>query len=596
MAMIKKDSLELLKQRIDLPEVIGAHVDLHRSGASFKARCPFHEEKTPSFVVQKGDSHYHCFGCGAHGDAISFLMGYLKMGFAEAIEHLAERFQVTLEYEESASYQKGPNKPALKAALEDACRFYHFSLLYSEEGREALHYLFRRGIDLDFIHHFQVGWAPKHPGVFQHLMAEKKHSEFTLEQAGLMLMTSSGRKRDFFAERITFPIRDAMGSVIGFSARKIREETYGGKYINTSETPLFKKSQVLFGLSYSRQRIAKERKAIVVEGQLDALRLIQAGFNFTVAGQGTAFGEGHVRELLHLGVNHVYLALDGDDAGQEATVKIGDLFQKKGVEVSVVKLPSKSDPDSFLKEHGPDGFLKLIEESQDYLSFIFHHMSKKLDPTSPSAKNECVQEIAQKIRGWEQPVMVHESLRKLSKIADLPEALISQGGVVSRDLYIKKTERVKFSEIDPHRILETDLLRWLFLKGNTMPTLIDLASLNLKPEYFRVEGCRRLFELYLSAFQQKSALDLLSLGASLDSPEDQILLSDIMARKVNLDKAEEGLSATIERILQREWMEQREAIKTKIQSGLCSDEEALALARAFDEIKKAPPQLKHPVA
>src|SRR5262249_1487277 len=158
------------------------------------------------------------------------------------------------------------------------------------------------------------------------------------------------------SERITFPICDAAGAVIGFSARKYLETTFGGKYINTPETPLFKKSRVLFGLNFSRRRIAKEKKAIIVEGQIDALRLIKAGFNLTVAGQGTAFGEGHVKELLNLGVSEVFLALDGDEAGREATHKIGNLFQKEGIEVRVVNLPGKSDPDTFLKEKGPEAF------------------------------------------------------------------------------------------------------------------------------------------------------------------------------------------------------------------------------------------------
>ncbi len=157
--------------------------------------------------------------------------------------------------------------------------------------------------------------------------------------------------------------------MIGFSARKYKEETFGGKYVNTPETPLFKKSRVLFGLNYSRKRIAKERSAIIVEGQIDALRLIAEGFNCTVAGQGTAFGEGHVKELLNLGLNQVYLCLDSDPAGQEAASKIGNLFQKEGVEVKVATLPAGHDPDSFIRQNGLEGMICLLENSIDYLSY-----------------------------------------------------------------------------------------------------------------------------------------------------------------------------------------------------------------------------------
>ena len=377
--MYTKESLELLRQRIDLVEVLTPHLQLHRAGAAFKALCPFHEEKTPSFIVQRGDSHYHCFGCGAHGDAIAFLMNNVKMSFTEAVEHLAERFGVPLEKMDASEEVKGPSKSVLKEALDRAARLYHFLLLHSEEGQKALEYLYQRGIDLDFIRTFQIGYASNSPDLLKRFLYAQNVSEEVLLETGLIAASS---KRDFFCDRITFPIRDPMGAVIGFSARKFKEETYGGKYINTSETPLFKKSQVLFALSYCRQKIAKERKAIIVEGQIDALRLIHSGFNYTVAGQGTAFGEGHVRELCHLGVNHVYLALDGDTAGQEAAVKIGHLFQRKGVEVTVISLPPGADPDSLLKERGPTYFQDLLGQGKDYLTFLFAHLAKTLDPTS----------------------------------------------------------------------------------------------------------------------------------------------------------------------------------------------------------------------
>src|SRR5579872_3312400 len=225
MPIYKQESLEQLRQRIDLAEVLSSHLQMQRAGTAYKALCPFHDEKTPSFMVQKGDSHYHCFGCGAHGDAIAFLMGHLKMGFAEAVESLAERFQVTLEKTEEQDTPKGPSKALLKQALEKACRFYHFSLLYADEGREALHYLFERGITLDFIRFFQVGFAPKTPEVLRRTLHAEGVSDEILEQAGLLSITQTGRKREFFSERITFPIRDSGGAVIGFSARKIKEET-----------------------------------------------------------------------------------------------------------------------------------------------------------------------------------------------------------------------------------------------------------------------------------------------------------------------------------------------------------------------------------
>lgn len=342
MAIYTKESLEVLRGKIDLVEVLSAHMDLKKAGAAYKGLCPFHDEKTPSFMIQRGDTHYHCYGCGAHGDAIHFLMHAQRMNFSEAVEYLATKFQVHLDRAEKERIAQGPPRAKLKEALEEACRMYHFLLLYTEGGKEALKFLYARGITNDFIQRFEIGFAAPDPELLKALAQAKDFSEEILQAAGLIT-----NRRDFFVDRILFPIRDATGAVIGFSGRKYKEETFGGKYVNTPETALFKKSKTLFGLNYCRRRIAKERKVIIVEGQIDALRLIYAGFDMTVAGQGTAFGEGHVQELVQLGIQQAILALDSDVAGQAAAVKVGDLFQKKGVEVRVVRLPAGQDPDLF---------------------------------------------------------------------------------------------------------------------------------------------------------------------------------------------------------------------------------------------------------
>jgi DNA primase len=585
MPLYTKESLDLLRQRIDLAEVISAHVDLKKAGSAYKALCPFHEEKTPSFIINRGDHHYHCFGCGAHGDAIAFLMNHLKMGFMEAVESLAEKFGVVLERDEKIE-QTGPSKTILKEALQLTCRFYHFMLLYSEEGHKALHYLYDRGIDLDFIRRFEVGFAPRQRNALYKFLGAKELPDVVLQTAGLLQISDEGQRRDFFSDRIMFPIRDGMGNVIGFSGRKFKEETFGGKYINTSETPLFKKSQVLYGLSYSRKTITKEKKALIVEGQIDCLRLIQAGFDFAVAGQGTAFGEGHVRELLNLGVQTVFLALDGDQAGEEAAVKIGDLFQKKGVEVFVIALPLGQDPDTLLRERGPEWFAKLLEKPIDYLTFLVGKLAKTINLDSPSGKNTLTQQVVEKVKAWEHPVMVHESLRKLAELVQVPEELIGVGAMVP--MQVKREGHVKQEGIDADKILETDLLRLLFLAGEK---LFPTVRANLKPEQLKVATCRRLYAIFLEA---GPSVDLLSCAAGLEKEEESDIILEIMSRKVQLEKAQEFLILTIKRILQRNWMEEREAIKLKLHSGKLEEEEALELAKQFDALKRQVPEVVVP--
>lgn len=581
-----KESLEVLRSRIDLVEVVSPHVKLQRAGHTHKGLCPFHEEKSPSFIVDRSDQHYHCFGCGAHGDAIRFLMDHLKMTFTDAVEKLADTFHVTLELQEGQSEPKGPPKAALREALEVASAFYHYALLHTLEGHAALEYLYARGLTLEFLTRFQFGLAPKMPGLSLKVFREHKLRDEILEAAGLV-----SRGREFFADRIMIPIRDVSGAVIGFTARKYREETFGPKYVNTPETPLFKKSRILFGLSESRKTIAKERKALIVEGQIDALRLIHAGFNWTVAGQGTAFGEEHAKELIQLGVRQVHLALDGDNAGQEAAVKIGHLFQKEGIEVFVVPLPEKTDPDVYLRERGPEEFRKRLEDCPDYLTFLVSHHAKTVDMQSPAGKNELVQTIAKRIRSWDHPLMVHESLRKLAHLTQTPEAVLAPAESAPPQVHLRRPGRIGEAQVDPDRILEADLLRWLLL-GEGDPQLLPLAESNLQPAHFRCTVARALYQNFLAATKENKPRDLLSLAIGLDSAEAQLFLAEVLQKRVNRERILPHFIETIQRILDREWMVQREEVKLKIFAGQLPEPELLALARQFDELKRKRPEVQ----
>lgn len=589
MPVYTHESLNLLRDRIDLVETLSAFIQLQRAGTSYKALCPFHEERTPSFVIQRGQSHYHCFGCGAHGDAIAFLMSHMHMPFQDAVEWLADRFQVTLERQDQPSQEnKGPKKALVKEVLEQSCQFYQFLLLNSPEGHEALQYLYHREIDLEFIRSFRIGYAPNKIDALQRFLKGQGYEEAVLEAAGLI----SEKKRDFFSHRITFPICDAFGSVIGFSARKFHEETFGGKYINSPETVVFKKSHVLFGLHYSRQRISKEKKVLIVEGQIDALRLIHAGFNYTVAGQGTAFGEEHVKELMQLGISRVFLALDADEAGQKACVKIGHLFQKKAIEVAVIKLPTSKDPDAFIREQGAAAFSSLLDKSVDFLPFLIEYYGQSLNLSSPSQKNELVKKVASHIKNWEEPVMVHESLKKLAQLTSVPESMLGISAKSTPEVVISKMGRLGQQAVDFHQALEMDFLRLLILCGPQEAKLLLLAKSNITDDHFKDPHCLKLYTLYLQSIEEGKESDLMTLGSRLETEEEQKLFSELMKKKINGKKAVETMTETIQRILNRQWMEARESIRLKIQSGTCSDIELLELAKAFDEMKKQPPKVQ----
>lgn len=531
-------------------------------------------------MVQKGDKHYHCFGCGAHGDAIQFLMTYLKLSFGDSVEALAEKFAVPLQSADRKE-EKGVDKALLRDALEVASLFYHAYLLHTQQGREALQYLFNRGISLEFIRRFEVGLAPQEAGVFRKVMASRKIEGDVLATAGLL--GRDGRK-EFFMDRITFPIRNVVGGVVGFSARKYKEETFGGKYINSPETPLFKKSRILFGLNYCRERITKERKVIIVEGQIDCLKMIEAGFNLTVASLGTAFGEEHVKELKVLGINKALLLFDGDEAGINASSKVGDLFQKEGIEVGVVTLPAKSDPDSFLKEakQGPQKLRELLLKAQDYLTFQFHFLAKECDVHTPAGKAELVRKFAGAIRLWQDPVMVHESLRKVAELTLVPEEVV---GVGAMPAHYRNSSKEKLGAFDPNRILELDLLRWLILTGEEKKEVVDLSRKYLEPSHFWVPHCRKLFEIYMKTYESEEPCDLLSLMIDFQDEEGESLLKEILEKKINRDRAEKLCLETIQKLLDRKWMQQRNEIQNKILSKETTAEEKNELIKEFDRLK-----------
>ncbi len=570
MGRFTSESLELLKERVDLADLLSSHIEMKKAGASYKALCPFHDERTPSFMIQTGDTHYHCFGCGAHGDAIEFLMSYLKMSFIEAVEHLGERYGVQLERTEE---RNGPDRGRLKGALKAAADYYHKELLAS---KEPLAYLHKRGLDDSFIERFQIGFAPSPGQLISHLH-KAEFDNGTLETVGLI---KNGR--EFFRERILFPICNGSGSIIGFSGRKFLEETFGGKYVNTPDTPLFHKSKILFGFHHSRRRMAKEKRALIVEGQIDALRLIHAGLDKTVAGQGTAFGEPQVEELASLGIREVHLAMDGDNAGRIAALKIGNLFLKQGIGVKVVPLPDGQDPDTILSKGGLDAFLALLDQSIDYLSFAVKIAETKIDTSTPAGKADLVRRLSNQIREWSDPVLIHESLRQLAELTSLPQETI--GYQASPNLHIRRSSTIGQVSIDPDQVVESDTLRWLFLLGEHDPYFLSLAQENLAPDDFIHPLCRALFE----AYTQDAPRDLLSLAARIPD-EAQDLLSSILEGKVNKEKAKDQFPQSIQKILERNWMTRREEVKQQMAGG--NDDEVLLLAKEFDRLRQNPPRV-----
>jgi DNA primase len=341
MARIKDTSVEAVKAATEILPLVEDFVRLKKAGGTYKGLCPFHQERTPSFTVSPARGTYKCFGCGEGGDAIAFVEKLEQVDFVGAIEFLASRFGVQLEYEEISpeADRARRRRERLEQLLERAATFYERVLWDSEQGALAREYLESRGLAPEVCRQFRLGYAPGGPTLAKRARDEGFGSEELLG-AGL----ANRRGNDYFSRRIVFPLADARGRVRGFQARKLHDDDpLQAKYVNSPEGDLFRKGDLLYGLDTARQAIAKEDRAVVVEGNTDVLALRQAGFPPVVASMGTALTEAQLRELGRL-TKRLFLCFDADAAGQDATLRGMDLAVKQGFAVHVVTLPKGTDP------------------------------------------------------------------------------------------------------------------------------------------------------------------------------------------------------------------------------------------------------------
>jgi DNA primase len=341
MARIKDTSVDAVKSAVEILPLVEDYVRLRKAGGTYKGLCPFHQERTPSFTVSPVRGTFKCFGCDEGGDAISFVEKIEQVDFVGALEFLASRFGVQLEYEEISpeADRARRRKERLGKLLQRATAFYERMLWDTDQGEGARGYLASRGLGEEICRAFRLGYAPGGPTLTRRAIQEG----FTQEEllgAGL----ANRRGNDYFSRRLLFPLADARGSVRGFQARKLLDDDpLQAKYVNSPESDGFKKGDLLYGLDTARQQIAKQERAVVVEGNTDVIALRQAGFEPVVASMGTALTERQLRELSRL-TRRVFLCFDADAAGQEATLRGMDLASKQGFDVQVVTLPKGTDP------------------------------------------------------------------------------------------------------------------------------------------------------------------------------------------------------------------------------------------------------------
>ena len=358
MTRIKDSSVEAVKAAAEILPLVEDTVRLRKAGGTYKGLCPFHQERTPSFTVTPARGTFKCFGCGEGGDAIAFVEKIENVDFVGAIEVLAQRFGIELEYEEISpeADRERKRRERLHTLLERATVFYERVLWESEHGEFARGYLASRGLGQEVCRTFRLGYAPG-GGLLARRAQQEGYEQDDLRAAGL----GNRRGNDYFQRRLVFPLADARGRVRGFQARKLHDDDpLQGKYVNSPDSELFRKGDLLYGLDTGRQAIAKEDRAVVVEGNTDVIALRQAGFLPVVASMGTALTPAQLKELARL-TRRLFLCFDADAAGQEATLRGMDLALTQGFNVQVVALPKGSDP-----ADDPDAFQRKLLEPVSY--------------------------------------------------------------------------------------------------------------------------------------------------------------------------------------------------------------------------------------
>ena len=432
---IPSETIEQIAAANDIVEVIGSYFPLKRAGANFKALCPFHQEKTPSFHVSPQRQTFHCFGCGVGGSVFRFVMEYEHIEFPAAVRKLGARVGIPV-VEEHRAQEEDRQHEARRMLLRlhaDAAAWFHENLLKKDFAEAARDYLKGRGIDRQVAKNWQLGYAPESWDTFLKWALAQGYSRGELLQSGLVKLRNEERTEsdvyDRFRGRVIFPICNDVGEVIAFSGRLLQSDAETAKYLNSPETPLFRKGKVLFGLHKTKRGLIDASCAIVCEGQLDLISLFEAGILNVVAPQGTAFTESQAR-LLKRFVDEAVLCFDADEAGQKAAERSLDALLQNDLIVRVVEMPPGQDPDSLVRSEGKEEFQKRVAGARDFFDYWIEREAATVDFNSLGAKMQLAGKLAETVSHVHERFMRGEIVSKVSARLGVPtsdfETLVSK--------------------------------------------------------------------------------------------------------------------------------------------------------------------------
>ena len=414
MARIPQETIDRINDNANIVDVVSKHVDLVKRGRNFFGLCPFHNEKTPSFSVAPDKGIYHCFGCGQGGNAVNFVMEYEKISFVDALQQIGKELGIKVEFSGDAKLKDFFGE--LYSLHTFAAELYH-KTLFSNQAIKAKEYLKSRGLSEESLKLFKVGFVPKNSSFLLDAIKSKKLSDEIIQKSGLFGRSNS-KYYDRFRSRIIFPISNSSGKIIAFGGRVFGSDD-PAKYMNSPETPLYRKSEVFYGLNITRKYIREENYAILVEGYTDLIQLFQSGIKNVIAVSGTAFTDRHVNHIRRL-TSKVYLCYDGDTAGVNASLKAGYSLLKGGVEPLIILLPNGVDPDEWIKKIGPEEFISHgIGKAISLLNF--HLKTSKFFDVSSSNKSNIIKNIMSMITNIDDPIIKQSIIKNLSQAAGVEE-------------------------------------------------------------------------------------------------------------------------------------------------------------------------------
>ena len=525
MARVPEETIERIRNTADIYDVVAQYVDLKKRGRNFFGLCPFHSEKTPSFSVAPDKQIYHCFGCGAGGNVFSFIVEHEKISFIEAVQQLGQKYGIEVDY------QSGPSNKIfsfLYEAHDIAVKLYH-NTLFSEKGKAALDYLHNRGLNDDTIKTYQIGFAPDSWDTLSNTVKPSSFKDAVYEKTGLFIKTDRGW-RDRFRSRIMFPIYHQSGKAIAFGGRIFNSDD-PAKYLNSPETPLYRKSEVFYGLHKTRDSIRKFSTAILVEGYTDFLQLVQLGIPNVVALSGTALGINHANQIRKF-ASKVYLAYDGDDAGVNATLRAGYVLFQAGVEPLVIPMPTDKDPDDWVREEGVSAFQEAMGSSMSLL--LFHLQKKDVKNLSATDRSRTVKEILKEISLINDGIIRDDLLKSLSQELQLDEVEVlrlfnSQTGMkrVRADSEQSNTKDQPFTNTMQKAQLE--IIRAIaFNFDEVYPSMKNIIDFQIFDEPI-------LQKIGLLLIEDKKSKDLSAIIDQFENMDEKRLVSEILFDEVSSD-------------------------------------------------------------